>query len=35
MIEDYDTPVVGTCEDCKAYYESMDQTTPCEECDNK
>lgn len=35
MIGDYDTPVIGTCEDCEVFYESMGQPAPCEECDNK
>lgn len=34
-MEDYDTPVVGTCDDCKADYESMGQIAPCEGCDKR
>jgi Zn finger protein HypA/HybF involved in hydrogenase expression len=35
MMEDYDIPITGTCEDCGAFYESVDQTVPCEECDKR
>lgn len=32
MMEDYDTPVIGDCNDCEAHYESMGEVAPCETC---
>ena len=33
MMEDYDTPIEGSCEDCMAYYDSEGLICPCNDCE--